>query len=123
MKYLYWMILIFGIMQISVSLVVSQVDDPETQYDESEAPVNLAYPVSLSAVSSTRPRHTGLLLPCDHLTNTANGREAWLGDVSNQGRTGNAHPSFTPRLLLSITLLDGTPGFFVCAPLTIRARV
>ena len=53
MKYLYWMIVIFGIMQISVSLVVSQFDDPETQYDESEAPVNLAYPVSFSAVSST----------------------------------------------------------------------
>jgi len=53
MKYLYWMIVIFGIMQISVSLVASQVDDPETQYDESEAPVNLAYPDTLSAISST----------------------------------------------------------------------
>src|SRR5262249_21631762 len=57
MKYLYWMIVIFGIMQIPVSLVVSQFDDPETQYDESEAPVNLAYPVSFSAVSSTLDTH------------------------------------------------------------------
>lgn len=45
------MIVSFGIMQISVSLVVPQVDDPETKYDESEAPANFAF--SLSAVSST----------------------------------------------------------------------
>ena len=54
MKYLHWMIVVFGITLISVSSCVLPVDDPETQYDEAETPVNFAFPVSPSAVTLTK---------------------------------------------------------------------
>jgi len=47
------MIVVFGITLIFVSSIVPPIDDPETQYDESETPVNLAYPHSLSTVTGT----------------------------------------------------------------------
>jgi hypothetical protein len=53
-KYLYWMIVVFGITLISVSSSVVPVDDPNTEYDEAETPVNFAYPVSLSTVTLSK---------------------------------------------------------------------
>ena len=45
-------IAVFGICLVSISLVVSPIDDPETTYNESEIPVNVATPVSVSATES-----------------------------------------------------------------------
>src|SRR5215469_6916300 len=50
-KYSWWIIVVFGITLISVSSIVLPVDDPETQYDEAETPVNFACPVSLSTLT------------------------------------------------------------------------
>ena len=93
---------------------MSQVDDPETQYDESEAPVNLAYPVSLSAVSST-DLATQVRCPV-----TISRRQQMVGKHGSaiygmKGERVTHTPSVTPGPLLSVTLLDGTPNLLAGA--------
>ena len=48
------MIVVFGITLICVSSSLLPVDDPDTQYDEAETPVNFAYPVSPSTVTLSK---------------------------------------------------------------------
>jgi hypothetical protein len=45
MKYLRWTIVIFGVCFVSLSSIVPPVDSPETAYNETDAPANLATPL------------------------------------------------------------------------------
>jgi hypothetical protein len=52
-KCLYRAIAVLGICLVCVSSFVIRADDPETTYDESEAPINLAAPVSVSPATNS----------------------------------------------------------------------
>jgi hypothetical protein len=52
-KYLRWIIVVFGIFPISVLSIAVRVDDPETAYEETESPVNLTIPVSITRIART----------------------------------------------------------------------
>ena len=53
MKYLSWIIVVFGIFLVSVLSIAAPVDDPGTAYDETESPVNLTIPVSITGIART----------------------------------------------------------------------
>ena len=46
-KCLHWIIVILGVSLFAVAPIVTRVDAPETAYDETDAPVNLATPIAV----------------------------------------------------------------------------
>jgi hypothetical protein len=55
LKCLQWMVVILGISLVSLAPIIPRVDLPETVYDETDTPVNLATPVAVGT-NLTKPR-------------------------------------------------------------------
>jgi len=56
-KCLQWIIVILGIGLVSLAPILPRVDAPETVYDETDTPVNLATP-AVVGTNLTKPRET-----------------------------------------------------------------
>jgi hypothetical protein len=73
MKYLRWTIVIFGVCFVCLSSIVPRVDSPETAYNETDAPANLATP----AVAQPNP-----VTPTVHSVVIPREQRAWWEPVA-----------------------------------------
>jgi hypothetical protein len=91
MKYLRWMIVILGIF-VCLSSIIPRVDAPETAYDETDAPVNVATPLVA---------RTNVVMPAAHIVAISREQQvAWKSDTAMH----IAMPK--PVLRVSHSLLD-----------------